>query len=176
MPDREVSVFLDGWQIECCADPPGPGDHVRWPLIWLDDADGPGGMQVDWRSDLLPVSARNEPDDLLLRHGVLTAYWRGPAPARTRGRLVADVHGGVPEQVPPVAGSVVSVGLVDQAYRRSAPRTYVPVSGDFRLRPVPRSPKWFSSDRWDEDHLPDLVRSDSGVLVRLSMEPALLGT
>jgi hypothetical protein len=161
---------MEGWQIECCAEPPGPGDRVEWPLMWVDDPSGPGSMSVDWRSEPLEPGAWNEPGDRLLRHGPLTAYWRGPAPVPARGALVADVHGGVPEAVMPVLGTVVSVDVVDQAWRLTGPRTYVPIPGDFRLRRVARSPRWFSSDASGEEDFPDAMRDDSGVLVAVSVE------
>lgn len=166
----EVSVFLEAWQIECCEPPPGRGDQVSWPLIWVDDAAGPGAAQVDWRSEPLEPGASNEPGDRVLRHGPLAAYWRGRASVPPHGHLLADVHGGVPSQVPPVQGSVVSVDVVDQAYRLSPPRTYRPVPGDVRLSRVDRSPRWFDSPAPDEGRPIDLVRSASGVLVRLSVE------
>jgi hypothetical protein len=170
----QIAVFLDGWQIECCAEPPSPGDRVQWPSTWVDDPSGPGNLRLDWRPEPLASGVRNEPGDRLLRHGSVAAYWRGPAPVPAHGALVADVHGGVPEAVPPITGTVVSVDVVDQAYRLSAPRTYLPISGDFRLRRVDRSPKWFSSGATGEDDLPDPMRDDSGVLVRLSVEAAIL--
>jgi hypothetical protein len=170
----EVPVFMAGWQIECCHPPPEEGRRVGWPLIWVDDPAGPGGLRIDWRSDPLPAEARNEPGDQLLRHGPLCAYWRGPGPVPTRGRLLADVHGGVPDRVPAAEGGVLAVDVVDQAYRLSGPRTYVPVPGDFRLRRVSRSPKWFSSDAQDDGARVDPLRQDSGVLVRLSVGPAIL--
>ena len=169
-PPLEVPVFLDGWQIECCQPPPSQGDQVTWPLMWVDDPTGPGGLRIDWRSEPLGSGAGNEPGDLLLRHGPLAAYWRGPAALSARGRLLAGVHGGVPELVPALRATVVSVDVVEQAYRLSGPRSYVPIAGDFRLRPVARSPEWFNSDPPVEDRLPDPMREDSGVLVRLSVD------
>ena len=171
-----LAVFLEGWQIECCADPPGPGDRVEWPLLWVDDPSGPGSMQLDWQPEPLAPSTWNEPGDRVLRLGSVAAYWRGRDPVPAHGALVADVHGGVPEAVPPVRATVVTVDVVDQAYRLSPPRTYLPIPGDFRLRRVDRSPKWVSSGATGEDDLPDPMRGDSGVLVRLSVETAILGT
>ncbi|SFD90738.1 DUF6578 domain-containing protein [Blastococcus tunisiensis] len=171
MAGLAVPVFLDDWQIECCEDPPGPGDQVGWPLVWLGDAAGPGGTEVDWQSDPLPAEARNEPGDRVLRHGPLAAYWRGLGPAPAHGRLLADVHGGVPDQVPVVHGTVLAVDVVDQVWRLDGPRTYVPVPGDFRMRRVARGPKWFDGGAAGRDALPDPVRWDSGVLVRLAVGP-----
>ena len=33
----DVDVSLAGWKIECCQPPPGEGDDVSWPLLWVDD-------------------------------------------------------------------------------------------------------------------------------------------
>lgn len=175
MPALEVPVFVDGWQIECCLPEPEVGRPVEWPLLWLDDPAGPGALRIAWSAEPLPEGAWNEPGDLLLRDGPLAAYWRGAAPPVVHGRLVADVHGGVPEHVPPVHGTVVSVDVVEQAYRLVGARTYAPVAGDFRLRPVPRSPERFGSDVEDPSRLPDPVREASGVLVRIAVGPATLG-
>jgi len=166
----EVPVFMEAWQIECCEDPPGQDDRVEWPLLWVDDPSGPGSMHLDWHPEPLEPGTWNKPGDRVLRHGSLAAYWRGPAPVPQHGALVADVHGGVPEAVPPVPGTVVSVDVVDQAWRLTGPRTYVPIAGDFRLRRVARSPKWFTSSTTGEDDLPDPMREDSGVLVVLAVE------
>lgn len=165
-----MPVFLESWQIECCADPPGPGDRVEWPLRWVDDPSGPGNVHIDWGSEPLGPGALNEPGDRLLRHGPLTAYWRGRAPVPAHGALMADVHGSVPDAVPPVPGTVVSVDVVDQAWRPAGPRTYVPIPGDFRLRRVALSPRWFSSGASALDDRPDPRRDDSGVLVVVSVE------
>jgi hypothetical protein len=168
--DVQVAVLLHGWQLECCVTPPGRGDQVTWPLMWVDDASGPGAVQVDWQPEDLPAGALNEPGDRVLRHGPLAAYWRGRAPVPSRGCLLVDLHGGVPTQVPPVQGTVVSIDVVDQGYRLSAPRTYRPIPGDFRLRRLDRSPKWFDSPATGEDRLTDVVRSTSGVLVGVAVD------
>ena len=133
-------------------------------------------MQLDWQPEPLAPDARNEPGDRLLRHGRVAAYWRGRDPVPAHGALWADVHGGVPEAVLPITGTVLCVDVVDQAYRFTDRGAYVPVPGDFRLRAVPRSPKWFASERWAQDGRTEHVRSDSGVLVRLSVEAAILST
>lgn len=114
---------------------------------------------------------------LVLRQGPLSAYWRGPGPVPAHGTLSADGHGDVPEQVPPVQGSVVVVVVVEQAYRLSGPRTYVPVPGDFWMRPVcPGARSGSTPSPRDDEHRRDPVRQDSGVLVRLSVERARADT
>lgn len=107
---------------------------------------------------------------LLLQHRLLGAWWRG-ADARAvpgRGALVADLHGLVPEQVPPTHGRVVSVQVVEQTHRLTGPRTYEPVAGEFGLRQVSRSPGWFSSGP-ESEPLPGVVREETGVLVGLRL-------
>ena len=161
---------MEGWHIECCHAPPGVGDRVSWPLLWVDDDGSPGALQLDWHSRPPAAGAWVDPTDLLLRHGPLVACWRGRTAVPARGQLLADVHGGVPEQVPPVSGTVLGVEIVDQAYRLAGPRTYVPIPGDVVLRPVTRSPRWFDSGATAREPLPDAYRQDSGVLVRLRVE------
>ncbi|MGY1737671.1 DUF6578 domain-containing protein [Geodermatophilus sp. SYSU D00684] len=139
--EPDVEVFLADREIECCRPPPGRGDRVSWPLQWVDDPAGPGARQVPWRAR--PLSGATDLG-LLLRHERLTARWRaGGAEVPGRGALLADAHGQVPEQVPPVPGRVVRVHVVVRTWRLRPPRTYDPVDGEFELRPVDRGPRWF---------------------------------
>jgi hypothetical protein len=161
---------MEGWHIECCHPPPGVGDQVSWPLLWVDADGSPGALQLDWHSRPLAAGSWVDPTDLLLRHGPLVACWRGRTTVPTRGQLLADVHGGVPEQVPPATGTVLGVEIVNQAYRLAGPRTYVPIPGDVVLRPVTHSPQRFDSRAATAEPPPDLYRQDSGVLVRLAVD------
>jgi hypothetical protein len=138
---------------------------VNWPLQWVDDPLGPGACAVAWHAG--PVAD----DGVVLRHGRLTAWWRElGAAVPVRGALVADTHGQVPERVPPVPGRVVRVQVVVQTWQLVPPRTYVPVDGEFTLRAVERSPRWF--DGGDHgDATPAVSVSESGVLVGLRLEP-----
>jgi uncharacterized protein DUF6578 len=110
-------------------------------------------------------------DGVLLEHGPLVAWWDGvdPGSVLSRGRLVAQLHGGLVPDVPRVTGSVVGVHVITQAYRRTGSRSYEPVSGDFALRAVTRAPKWFRR-RSGRDGYPDVDRRDDGVLVRLALD------
>ncbi len=82
---------------------------------------------------------------------------------------MADGHGQIPRQVPATDGRVVRVQVVEQAYRLVPPRTYEPVGGDFCLRRVERSPRWFDTGS-AEPPLPPSSRWESGVLVGLRLE------
>lgn len=86
-----------------------------------------------------------------------------------RGALVADLHGGVPEQVPPTHGRVVRAQVVVQTHRLTGPRTYEPVAGAFEQRRVPRSPGSFHTCP-DSEPLSVVTREESGVLVGLRLE------
>jgi hypothetical protein len=165
-----IDVFLGGWQIECCTPPPGEGDVVSWRLQWVDDPAGPGAHGARWRAvPAAPPAA----DGLVLHDGAVHAWWGGSAgDLPLRGRLLADDHGQVPEQVPPVTGTVLSVRVVEQAYLRTGMRTYEPLAGAYSLRPVPRSPRWFTSDRPDPP--PEVLREESGVLLGLRIDLELV--
>jgi hypothetical protein len=67
---------------------------------------------------------------------------------------------------------VLGVQVVTQTYRLDPRGAYRPVPGEFELRPVPRSPRWFDGgDRSIEaNDRPDVKRMQSGVLVRLAVE------
>jgi hypothetical protein len=108
---------------------------------------------------------------VVLRHGPLTAWWpEATVDVPPLGTLVADAHGQVPGQVPRTTGHVVRVQVVEQAYRLAPPRTYEPVRGDFSLRPVERSPRWFDTGSAGPP-LPPSSRWESGVLVGLRLSP-----
>ena len=158
-----MQVFLAGWEIECCQPPPGEGDRVEWPLLWEDDPSGPGGTVLDWHV------AEPVPGGFLIDHGPLRAWWRGTATGiPTRGSLWADLHGGS-EEVPLTQGTVLSVRVVEQAYRHT-PRGYEPIDGAYTLRPVDRSPQWFTGRPRDEHPPAEVLRQESGVLVGLRVE------
>ncbi len=163
-------MFVAGWEIECCRPPPGEGDRIAWGLLWGDEPEGAGALDVPWQAQ--PAPAGHE--GLLLTHGPLTAWWPDPvAEVPARGCLTADLHGGVPSRMRLTPGAVTRVHVVTQTYRRTASGTYVPLPGEFALRPVSRSPKWFSSDPGDDpdrEPPPDVLREESGVLVTLAVE------
>jgi hypothetical protein len=160
----EVQVFLAGWEIECCQPPPGEGDRVAWPLRWADDPTGPGAVELDWHA------AEAVPGGVLLARGPLRAWWRGTGAVPARGSLWADLHGGC-EEVLPTRGTVLSVRVVEQAYRYTG-RRYEPLDGAYTLRPVDRSPTWFSGRPRDEDPPAEILRQESGVLVGLRVDAA----
>lgn len=164
----EVEVAVSGWEIECCEPPPGEGDRVVWPLTWVEDPLGPGSTEVSWRPH---PPGGGVTEGLLLEHGPLVAWWDGIdlGAVPSRGRLVAQLHGGLMPDVPRVTGTVVGVHVITRAYRRPGSRGYEPVPGDFALRAVTRAPKWFHR-RSGRDEYPDVDRRDDGVLVRLALD------
>jgi len=159
-----VQVFLAGWEIECCQPPPGEGDRVEWPLLWTEDPSGPGETELDWHV------GEAVSDGFLVDHGPLRARWRGSAVVPSRGGLRAELHGGL-EQVPLARGTVLSVRVVEQAYRYTG-RGYEPIEGAYTLRPVTRSPTWFAGRPRDEDPPAQILRQESGVLVGLRVDAA----
>ncbi|WP_448626869.1 DUF6578 domain-containing protein [Geodermatophilus sp. URMC 64] len=167
----EVDVFLAGWEIECCEPPPGEGDRVTWPLLWGDDPAGPGAVDLPWTVEEVFAGVGPMPGGLLLRHGTLYAWWIGLSADAVprRGSLSADLHGGLPDEVlPPTTATVASVRVVEQAYRQDATGSYIPIDGGYVLRPVVRSPQWFTGGfSGPEDPLPEVLRRESGVLVGL---------
>ena len=110
-------------------------------------------------------------EGLFLEHDPLVAWWDGIdlGAVPSRGRLVAQLHGGLMPDVPRVTGTVVGVHVITRAYRRPGSRGYEPVPGDFALRAVTRAPKWFHR-RSGRDEYPDVDRRDDGVLVRLALD------
>jgi hypothetical protein len=170
----EVDVFLAGWEIECCRPPPGEADQVEWPLLWSDDPAGPGAADIAWTVHSAHARMGTGPGGLLLAHGPLRAWWIGLSPdgVPARGCLVADLHGGLPDGVlTPAAGTVLSVRVVEQAYRYTH-RGYAPIDGAYTLRPVARSPRWFTGRPRDEQPPAVVVRQESGVVVGLRIDPA----
>ena len=73
----------------------------------------------------------------------------------------------MPDELPATSGRVIGVEVVNQGYRLSQPRTYVPIDGDVVLRAVDRSPAWFGGGT--EDTLAQVMREESGVLVLLDV-------
>ena len=129
-----VAVVLAGWEVECCVPPPGVGDEVVWPLRWYAGADLPGSCSLLWQVD--------DTEPCVLRVGPLTAWCPTLEPGA--GRLSAELHGQVPEQVPPVRGTVRRVRVVRQTYREVRPASWEAVPGRSALRDVRRSPRWFA--------------------------------
>lgn len=165
-----VDVLLAGWEIECCRPPPGVGDRVDWPLLWVDDDAGPGAVDLRWQERPAPAGH----DGRLLAHGPLTAWWPAAGDVPAHGRLVADLHGGAPGLMPSTTGTVTGVHVVTQTYRLAASGAYLPLAGAFDLRPVTRGPTSFSCDGGQEPgrEPPDVMRQESGVLVTLAVPPS----
>jgi hypothetical protein len=166
----EIDVFVAGWEIECCQPPPGEGNRVTWPLQWMADSDGVGVGEVENSWHVQPGPADR---GALLVHGPLTLSWPGTvADLPATGFFMTDLHAGAPDEVPPTSGTVLGVQVVTQTYRLDPRGFYAPVPGEFELRSVPRSPRWFDGgdSSIEPNDRPDVSRSESGVLVRLAVE------
>ena len=140
----DLAILMDSWEIECCQPPPAVGDVGSWRLRWVDAPDGPGQRTARWRTTVVSPAADDEPAGLLLAEAGVTAWWPSPdvATVPTTGALVAQAHAGVPVEVPPVAGTVLAVHVVQRRYVRT-PAGYVPARGEHTVRAVERSPRWF---------------------------------
>ena len=60
---------MEGWHIECCHAPPGVGDRVSWPLLWVDDDGSPGARLAGPRT-YVPI-----PGDVVLRPVTRSPRW-----------------------------------------------------------------------------------------------------
>ncbi|MFB8243719.1 DUF6578 domain-containing protein [Streptomyces sp. NPDC055952] len=170
-------VIHEDWQQECCGTPFALGDEVSCPLLLQDPEAVYGG---GWHDQLTRVAGSTEEEGgvRLLREesGLVVALGAGRGGGRYRrsgsrgriesvGLLVAERHGAV---WPEVTGRVRAIQVLTQAYEECPPgsRTWQPVAGRRRLRPVDRCPRWFAGEtgagpgrRWCE----------SGVVVTLEV-------
>ncbi|MEV8591751.1 DUF6578 domain-containing protein [Streptomyces sp. NPDC052012] len=147
-------VMYESWQMECCGEPFGVGDEVRWPLL-LEDADSFYGG--GWHDQLTKVSGPVEdlPDGegsvrVVREESGLTVALAGERDAlrpgewiRAVGLLSVERHSG---EWPEVTGRVRAVQVLTQGFGETAPgsRTFEPVARERSLRSVSRCPKWFA--------------------------------
>jgi hypothetical protein len=125
------------------------------------------------RSRSTGTCSRGRRTAALLVHGPLTLCWPGTvADLPARGFFRGDLHAGAPDEVPPTSGTVLGVRVVTQTYRLDPRGFHGPVPGEFELRPVPRSPRWFDGGDpiIETNDRPDVSGKESGVLVRLAVE------
>ncbi|MEG8275846.1 DUF6578 domain-containing protein [Streptomyces sp. AHA2] len=160
-------VIYEDWQLECCGTSFAVGDEVTWPLLLRDAESVYGG---GWHDQLTPLAGCVEEAGVrLLREesGLVVALGADHGDGRDRragsrgrigsvGLLVVERHGAA---WPEVTGRVRAVQVLTQAYEERPPgsRTWQPVPGKRRLRPVDRCPRWFAGGtgagqgfRWGE--------------------------
>ena len=142
-----VRVFVDSWEIECCAPPPVVGERSSWSLEYVRSGLG-YSVDADEERDWELVD-RGRSGFALTRGGVV-ARWstaNGPAPApgpvRLFGRLAGTVHA-PPDHL--VSGVVQRVWVVsqDEELRDVGRETWiVTVPGTTVLTEVSASPRHF---------------------------------
>ncbi|HEY0240274.1 MAG TPA: DUF6578 domain-containing protein [Friedmanniella sp.] len=176
-----VPVVVEGWQYECCGEPPAVGLRVSWRLHL--DPDGWSAAAVD-----LPVSVESVPPEALvewralgnrvgaapalLRHRGLTVYLPDHGlldGGRARGILREDHHVDVPLGVPVTDGTITRVRLVSREYRARSRLTLVPVSGTEELVEVGTAPASLPHEKPSKGAL--TVRQTAEVLVDLEVDP-----
>ena len=176
-----VPVVVEGWQYECCGEPPAVGLRVSWRLQL--DPDGWSGATVD-----LPVSVESvAPEALLewrglgnrvgaapvlLRHRGLTVYLPDDGlldGGTARGVLREDHHVDVPLGVPVTNGTITRVRLVSREYRARSRLTLIPVSGTEELAEVTAAPPSLPHEKPSQGSL--TVRQTAEVLVDLAVDP-----
>ncbi len=145
-------VYVQDWQYECCGEPFGVGDRVRWTLLLTEDTKGDWGWPEPMLADLGVVGRRFVDSE---EEGTteVVSTWEGPEIALepsagrnrdvVRGSLVEDHHGGVPADLRPVEGVVRGLKVVSQRFRLSD-RYLTPIPGAVRFRNVERMPDAFA--------------------------------
>jgi hypothetical protein len=166
-----LELFVESWEIECCAPPPVVGDPTTWKLGFSPTRDehGPGDHERHW------IVARRE-GWTALTDGPVTAYWSdgappppGPGVRRLRGTLFGTRHGGIsPDDAPSTTGTVQRVRLASQVYRLDDQRTLRPVPGTLELADRQAGPRGFRV--FDRIAAPgDVARMETGVLIDVTL-------
>lgn len=182
-----MPVLVDGWQIECCGDPPGVGDIVDWRLSSAEDnAELLGPAIGDWHLaiplyTLAPSSSGGLAPGIVpavAQLGGLSVYHPTgeiplPSTVTLTGTLAEDHHAGVPRTVAKTTGTVRRVWLVSVHMRHQAPRTWSLVAGSAELTEVSRSPKWFQHSYPDAPEDGAIGRSQLGILVELEVRASI---
>ena len=158
-PAAELSVFIDSWEIECCAPPPVVGGTTAWRLNFQQVAspDPESDQRIPgWVTDKLwqvETWPANTPPHAVYRNGVAAYCYEldGPDVAALplgrhvlRGALFGTRHPGTDYDVfPTVSATVARIQVVSREVRYQDQRaTAVPDST--RLVDVRQSPKWFA--------------------------------
>ena len=83
MTDLVVPVVVEGWQYECCGEPPAVGDRVAWRLVLQQPAWGEAAVDLPVTVEPLPAEEREEwrrlgndpgPEPVLARVDGLTVF------------------------------------------------------------------------------------------------------
>ncbi len=151
---------------------------MEWQLSWLSpqpESDFAVREVTFMEATALPRSGAVVADSgVVLQAGALAAWWDGgtvrTAPFQLRGYLVEDHHGSVPDNLPTTRGVVRQIDVATCAYRRefAGGRSWVPVPGSERLRPVRKSPKWFRHDL-PRDDTTAAGELETGLLIMLDV-------
>lgn len=177
-----VPVLVEGWQYECCGEPPEVGSRVSWRLQ-LDLASWPaatvdlpvsvGSVAPEVLSGWCDLGNRVGDAPVLLRHAGLTAYLSDGGlldGRRARGVLREDHHVDVPLGVPTTTGTIERVRLVSHEYRPSGREGWEPVPGTEQLVEVAAAPPSLPYDAAAPGLL--VTRHTTEVLVDLNVDPA----
>lgn len=181
MTDLVVPVVVEGWQYECCGEPPAVGDRVAWRLVLQQPAWGEAAVDLPVTVEPLPAEEREEwrrlgndpgPEPVLARVDGLTVFVADGSrlsDGRLRGVLQEERHVDAPTGVPSTRGTVTRVRLVSREYRRVSDRSLHSVPGTEELVDVQATPPSLPYDPPPDDAL--LWRHTPEVLVDLRVDP-----
>jgi hypothetical protein len=169
-------VHVESWQYECCGEPFGVGDRVRWTLVLAGQGEQSWGWPDETLVELRVVGRRSgESEAEGTRQVVSTAEGLEVVLGASatddddavRGLLIEEHHGAVPEDMQPVAGVVRELKVVSQRFLLSG-RSLTPIPGAVRFRAVERMPDAFAVPHPD-DEAPEQWR-EVGALVELELD------
>jgi hypothetical protein len=179
-----LPVFVVGWQLECCMEPPSVGDQVEWQLIFAEtppdapERDGKKTVELDVVAHPFDDPPVGRSDDRGVDHFDIRLeiagtdgwlFWSAPrlvaGPARLTGTITEDHHVDAPDTLPPTVGTVGRIEVESQRYRLGA-EAWSPVPGTETYEPVTTSPKWFGRSSEHEDHT---TSHQTGILVGLEL-------
>jgi hypothetical protein len=166
-----LELFVESWEIECCAPPPVVGEPTTWKLGFV-----PGGHEHGAHNHERYWIVSRHDGWTALTDGPVTAYWSGgtvpppdPGAHQLRGALFGTRHGGIsPDDAPDTTGTVQRVRLASQVHRLDEQRTLHKVPGTLELVDRRRSPRGFRIDgRFAASG--DIARMETGVLLDVTL-------
>lgn len=167
------SIMVASSAIESHLDPPSVGDRVSWFLQLLE----PDPVFAPVEICCVIKGAVTQVDDpgtgwkgSLIRKGPLTVAVESTLPegnTKIRGLIFEESYGAIPQAVPPTAGVVKRIQVVQMQYAPESDdgSALVPVPGTMRLREVTTSPKAFETIEQDDGQL----TVETGILVDLEL-------